>query len=268
MKIIDVHTHTFPDKIALSCVPQMAETAGITAAIDGRTCSLLDSMDHAGIDCSWLQPVATHPAQVDKINLHTGALRSERLIPFGAVHPDYEDLPGLIRDLSKRGFPGVKIHPEYQKINPNDQRWFPLYEALIEENMIALFHAGYDIGIPTLNSSPQDFVALHAKFPEMVMILAHMGGFNQWKEVAEVLAGSDLYLDTSYSLGHFPDEDFTALVNKHGAQRILFGTDSPWADQKTDLDYLKSLPFSEDDLNDILGGNSERLMKQYIKSIQ
>jgi len=268
MKIIDVHTHTFPDKVALNCVPQMAETAGIKEAIDGRSCSLLDSMDCAGIDCSWLQPVATNPVQVDKINLHTEKLRSERLIPFGAVHPDYEDLPGLIRDLSKRGFPGVKIHPEYQKINPNDKRWFPLYETLIEEKMIALFHAGRDIGIPTLNSTPCDFVELHDRFPEMITILAHMGGFDQWKEVAEYIAGRDLYLDTSYSLGHFPDEDFIALVKQHGVQRILFGTDSPWADQKTDMDYLQSLSFSEDELKDILGGNAERLMIEHSDSTQ
>ncbi|MGC9327523.1 MAG: amidohydrolase family protein [Candidatus Hinthialibacter sp.] len=262
MMIIDVHTHIFPDDLALKAVPKMAQEAGIQEAIDGRCSSLLQSMDTAGIDKSWLQPVATKPAQVQSINIFVESLRSDRLIPFGGVHPDYEDLSKLIDDLAERGFPGVKIHPEYHQCRPGDPRFTPLYEALQANRMIALFHAGYDIGIPTINSAPIDFVRLKDTYPQLTIILAHMGGFQQWEEVSNDLAGqADIYLDTSYSLGHFPDEEFVALVRKHGVHRILFGTDSPWADQKKDVDYLTSLNFSDDELKAILGGNAQFLLE-------
>ncbi|MBN2329951.1 MAG: amidohydrolase [Candidatus Omnitrophica bacterium] len=264
--IIDVHTHIFPDELALKAVPKMAKEAGIQEAIDGRCASLLQSMDEAGIDKSWLQPVATKPVQVQSINTFVENLRSERLVSFGAVHPDCDDLSKLADDLAERGFPGVKIHPEYHQCRPDDPRFTPLYEALQANRMIVLFHAGYDIGIPTINSAPIDFARLKDKYPRLTLILAHMGGFQQWEEVSKDLAGEDVYLDTSYSLGHFPDEDFVALVRKHGVHRILFGTDSPWADQKKDVDYLKSLSFSDDELKSILGENAQSLLENQHKN--
>lgn len=260
--IIDVHTHIFPDDLALKTVPKLAEIAGIHHAIDGRCSSLLRSMDEANIDVSWLQPVATKPTQIPAILDFLENLRSDRLVTFGPVHPECENFPMLVEELSQRGFPGVKIHPEYHKAGPNDERYYPMYEALQDRRMIVLFHAGYDIGIPTLNSAPKDFIQLRERFPQLILILAHMGGFEQWDDVLNTLAGSDFYLDTSYSLGHFPDEDFVALVRNHGINRILFGTDSPWADQKKDIDYLKTLPFTSDELEAILGDNANNLLKQ------
>lgn len=267
MKIIDVHAHIFPDDLALKAVPFMAEEAGIKEALDGRCQSLIGSMDESGIAESWLQPVATKPSQIPTINVFTESVRSERLVTFGAVHPGYEDLPGLIEDLASRGFHGVKVHPEYHKTSPRDERYYPMYEALQDCGMIVLFHAGYDIGIPTINSFPADFALLRDRFPQLRMILAHMGGFRQWKDVSADLAGTDVFLDTSYSLGHMPDEEFVELVHKHGAERILFGTDSPWADQRQELDHMKSLPLSPSELEMILGGNAERLLNEVRQSI-
>ncbi|HOL95542.1 MAG TPA: amidohydrolase family protein [bacterium] len=260
MKTIDVHTHIFPDHVALNAVPKMAEEAGVPYALDGRVDSLRQSMDQAEIAVSWLQPVATRAAQVESINRWHEELRNERLVAFGAIHPDYPDLPGLIRDLSRRGFPGIKIHPEYHKIPPDDERLFPLYEAVGEENLIILFHAGVDIGIPTLNSTPRQFARLHDRFPGLRMILAHMGGFKQWEAVNTDIAGRDIYFDTSYVFGHIDDAAFVDLVRRHGPERILFGTDSPWAGQKETLNHLKSLPLSDEELEGICWKNAARLI--------
>ncbi len=260
--IIDVHTHIFPDQLALDVVPKMAEIAQIKEALDGRLSSLKTSMKEAGIDCAWIQPVATKPKQVDTINHWMEEIRCDEILPFAAVHPDYENLPELIRDLASRDFPGVKIHPEYHKIAPDDIRLFPLYQALSKAKMIALFHAGVDIGIPTINSTPQQFAYLKERFPELIMILAHMGGFQQWEQVKKQLCGYDVYMDTSYVFGHISDELFIELVKAHGSDRILFGTDSPWADQKQDLEHLKSLPLSEREFNEICGQNAKRLLME------
>lgn len=258
--IIDVHTHVFPDSVALKAVPMLAAEAGIQEALDGRCTSLLNSMQSTGIDVSWLQPVATKPQQVDPINQWSEEIRSDRLVAFGAFHPGYEDLPGLIRRLSERGVPGIKIHPEYHAVAPDDEFLFPMYRAVIEAGMVILFHAGEDIGVPTLHSTPRQFAELADRFPEMTMILAHLGGFRQWNEVRKHIIGREVYLDTSYVFGHLADDEFVDLVRSHGIDRILFGTDSPWTDQEKELNHLKQLPFSEDELKRICGINAEGLL--------
>lgn len=260
--IIDVHTHVFPDELAVAQVPKMAEIAGITAALDGRKASLLDSMKEAGIMQSWLQPVATRPKQVDKINAWGEEIRSGALVAFGAFHPDCNDLPGLIHDLARRGFPGIKIHPEYQTITPDDARLFPLYEASIDEGMIVLFHAGVDIGIPTVNSTPSQFVKLLDRFPKMTAILAHLGGFKQWEAVLNDLCGADVFLDTSYVFGHITEDEFMEIVRRHGVTKILFGTDSPWAGQRVSVEQIERLPLSDEELDLILGVNADTLLRR------
>ena len=239
--IIDVHTHIFPDTIAEEAVRFLAKEANSPYFLNGKKSDLLESMQKYGITQSWLQPVATKPKQVPAINAMMKEIKAEhypKLVPFGSVHPDCADLKAIIRDLAASGIPGVKFHPEYHKINPTDSRLYPMYEALAEENMVILFHAGLDIGIPTINSTPKDFMVLIEKFPTLTMILAHMGGFKQWDEVFAVLAGTPVYLDTSYTKGYLADDDFVRLVSIHGAEKIVFGTDSPWSDQQADVDYI------------------------------
>ncbi len=263
--ITDVHVHVFPDQLAAKAVPFMAAEAGIEAALSGTVADLLQSMDKAGIQISWLQPVATKPNQIESINRWHEELCSDRIVSFGAVHPDFEDLPGLIRDLSARNFPGIKFHPEYHHIEPDDERLFPMYEALIEEGMIVLFHAGYDIGIPELHSTPRHFASLNDRFPELITILAHMGGYQQWPEVEAELMGRNVYLDTSYVFREIQDEEFLRLVEKHGQDKILYGSDSPWAGQQEDLEHLKSILPSEECIDLIFGLNAKNLLERVTK---
>ena len=55
------------------------------------------------------------------------------------------------------------------------------------------------------------------------------------------------------------DEQFVRIVKKHGADRILFATDSPWSDQKATLDRVRALGFEGAELEAILGGNAKRV---------
>jgi uncharacterized protein len=262
MMIIDVHTHIFPDHVAEQAVEFMAKEAGVPYFSNGKKCGLLASMHEAGVTQSWLQPVATKPQQVPSINAMMKEIQAEdadALVSFGAIHPQCDDLPAIIHDLAQSGIPGIKIHPEYQRIQPENELFYPMYEAIIEENMIILYHAGIDIGIPTLNSTPRQFAALAERFPGLTLILAHMGGFQQWEEVSNDLAGIDVYLDCSYIVG-LDDDAFVSLVRKHGVDKILFGTDSPWSSQKESINHINTLPFSEDEKRKILGDNARQLL--------
>ena len=71
-----------------------------------------------------------------------------------------------------------------------------------------------------------------------------------------------VYLDAAYCLNHqIPPDDFLRIVAAHGADKILFATDSPWHSQKLDVDFLCSLPLSNEDQDAILWRNAASLLQ-------
>ena len=79
-------------------------------------------MDRTGVDVSVVQPVATKPAQVASINDWAARSHRERIVPFGAMHPDFEDPAAEIARMASLGLRGFKMHPEHQAFEPHDPR--------------------------------------------------------------------------------------------------------------------------------------------------
>lgn len=260
--VVDIHTHAFTDDLAPKAVPALLQSAGgsLTAHYDGTIEGLVREMDRTGIDVSVIQPVATKAAQVAAINDWAAAQASDRIIPFGAMHPELDDPASEVARMRRLGLRGFKMHPEHQSFSPDEPRLDAVYAAAIEHGMIVLFHAGADVIHPTVHGTPESFAAVIDRHPGLTAILAHLGGFREWRGVAEHLAGRDVWLDTAYTPGHLPDEEFVALVRAHGADRILFGSDGPWTDAAAEMEHLRSLALSSHELEGILGGNAQRLL--------
>ena len=68
--IIDMHTHTFPTKIAQNAVHDLEQRSKTQAVANGTQDELLEQMNEAGVDISVIAPVATSPKQVESINRH------------------------------------------------------------------------------------------------------------------------------------------------------------------------------------------------------
>ena len=92
------------------------------------------------------------------------------------------------------------------------------------------------------------------------LVAAHLGGQEQWEDVYDVLAGRDIYLDTSMASKYCPKELFKAIVDKHGADKVLFASDSPWSDAAEEAARLRTFGFSADELEKIFHLNAERLL--------
>jgi len=261
MPVIDIHTHVFPDAVAPAAIPMLeAHGDGLVARYNGTVNGLLSAMDQTGVDISVIQPVATKPDQVRSINDWVATQSSARIIPFGAMHPDFES-PGVeIARMAALGLIGFKLHPEHQAFDPDDPRLDPIWEAAVEHRMIAFCHAGADVIHEGVRGTPESFASLMDEWPDLTLVLAHLGGFRQWKRVAEVLAGRDVWLDTAYTLSHLPDDEFVALVRTHGFERVLFGSDGPWTDAAREIEHLRRLGLSAEETEAILGGNAERLL--------
>ena len=110
--IIDLHAHTFPEKISSKVVKKLGMAAHILAYTDGSIDGLTASMERAGVDYSVNLPVMTSPEQVEKINSsmikNRESLLSRGIITFGGMHPDYPDYKK--RDPAPAGKP----HRRYQ----------------------------------------------------------------------------------------------------------------------------------------------------------
>lgn len=281
--IIDFHTHVFAEKIAHAALENLSMASRSKYFVEGTKAALLASMEKAGIDKSVLLTVITKPSQTEKMNRQLLEAMEEEgdnspFVYFGGIHPDNENVKAIVKNLSENGVKGIKIHPVYNRVNIDDLRFLRIIDAACENDMIVITHAGYDVGIPGEEHSAVSHITsmLDQLHPEK-MVLAHMGGWQQWEEVADRVAGrKGVYLDTAFSLlpivaregsGRRADEEkplaqdvALSLMRSHGIENILFGTDSPWDDQKKMVAYMRGLPLSEQELQLILGGNARRLL--------
>lgn len=260
MRILDTHTHVWPDALAPSAVSTVGSQGHIRPCYDGTVAGLKAAMDRAGVDASVTLPVATKPGQVRTINDWAATMLGDpRVVPFGAMHPDFPDPGAEIARMRALGIIGFKMHPEYQSFDPLDPKLGAVYAAAVDNGMTIYFHAGGDVAFETVRGTPQVFARLLDEWPTLHAVLAHMGGFRQWHAM-DALAGRDVYIDTAYTQGHLADDEFVALARKHGTDRILFGSDGPWTDAEEQVAWLRRLPFSADELAGILGGNAERML--------
>ena len=259
---IDFHTHIYPDHVAPKTVSAVCQRSGIDAYTDGTLEGLKRSMAAAGIDLSVVAAVATKPEQVTSIQRRLTAIRQPGIEALAAMHPADPLNSGQMKMLKREGFRGFKLHPDYQDFFVDDPRMYPLYEAVAAEGMFILFHAGMDRGLPhPVHATPKRLAAVHEAVPELCMIAAHLGGEDAYEETAVHLLGQNLYLDTSFVLRKMPRTFLERFLKEHPAERLLFASDSPWTDQKAELQFLLQLPFlTESDKEKICFSNAARLL--------
>lgn len=259
---IDFHTHVFPDSLAPRAVANVAKIGGIPPHSDGTRAGLRASMARNGIDASVALQIATKPSQNRTVNEWAIQENSPDLVFFGSVHPGGADWPDCVDRLADAGVKGVKFHCDYQGFHVDDDKARPLYERLIERGLVLVFHGGIDIGFPDNVHMTTDRVlrAYESTLRFGTVVLAHMGGWGLWDEVESDLVGSSLYFDTSYTAESLADDQFRRIVAKHGADRILFASDSPWEDQALSLRRVRRIGFAPDVEAAILGGNAQRLL--------
>lgn len=260
--IIDFHTHIYPEASASKTLSAVQSRAGISCFSDGTQRGLVHSMDKAGIDLSVVCSVATKAEMVSPTHQWLEKIRNRRIMPFASMHPDLTTALEEVEDLKTRGFKGFKVHPDYQGFFVDEKRVYPFYEAAQAAGMIVLFHAGLDRGLPDpIHSTPERLAKVHRDFPSLCMVVAHMGGEAVFDETERYLLGRDVFMDTSFVLRVMPSRVLERFMKKHPAERILFGSDSPWTDQGEELRFLMGLPYlSEEGKERIAGRNAAEML--------
>jgi len=262
--IIDFHTHVFPDFLAERAIAGLLRNIEGTyiPTYNGTVSGLLKNMDGSNIDMSVVLPVITKPTQVKNTNEWVKSICSDRIIGFGGLYPHTDNYKKDIDFIVDLGLKGLKFHAEYQNFIVDDPKMLRIYDYALSRGLIILHHAGFDPGFkPPFNSTPRRFLNIIKSMQGGIVIAAHLGGHDQWEDVEKYLAGSDIYIDTSMGFEFFGEEQFLRILEKHGADKILFASDSPWSNAKTEIEHIRALPIKEDDINAILGGNAKRILK-------
>jgi predicted TIM-barrel fold metal-dependent hydrolase len=232
-RIIDFHTHAFPDALAERAMAQLlSETDEVRSFLDGKVSSLIASMDTSGIEASVLCSIATKPSQFDPIFQWSQQIASDRIVPLASVHPKDPDGVKRIHQIAQSGLKGVKMHPYYQDFYLDDPALFPLFEAIQSEGLLLTLHTGYDFAFDRIDrATPKKIWDIAKQFPDMKLITTHLGAWEQWDDVRRYLLGKPIYMETSFSVEYLGVERVGEMLLEHPVEYILFGTDSPWTDQ-------------------------------------
>ncbi|HOW43296.1 MAG TPA: amidohydrolase family protein [Candidatus Omnitrophota bacterium] len=258
--VIDIHTHAWPDKVALKAKTSLESFFKIRLAGDGTVTGLLASMDANNVDVSVICAVASRPEQVRSINSWLFGVRSQRIRVFAALHPGYAQWKEELSLIRAHG-DGVKFQPEFQNFYVDDPAVFPVYELLQELALPVLFHCGEELsGTLLVRSSPDRIWKIRQSFPKLRIIAAHFGGFRLWPEVEKHLLGRDVYLDTSYFFSFLPPKEIKRMLELHSPDRLLFGSDFPIAGQRSDLEFLRALDIAPQLKEKILCRNAQQVL--------
>ncbi len=263
--VIDFHTHVFPDKIAAKTIAILAQKSGAVPYTDGTVSGLEEQLEKSHTEIGVALPVVTDPRQFEGINRFALSLNEDagkRILSFGGIHPACEDIEGKMRYLKEKGFLGVKIHPDYQETFINDEGYIRILLAAKELDMIVVTHAGVDDGYADKPIRCLPELALEAiqRVGHRKFVLAHFGGNRCFEGVYNLLAGQDVYFDTSFVLPDIGEDAFKKMLEKHGEDRILFATDCPWRDIGEEIARVRSYGLNKETEEKILWRNAAGLL--------
>jgi len=195
----------------------------------------------------------------------------ETFIGFGSVDPHQVDWAvEEIHRIAELGLRGLKFQQIVQGFAPDDERFYPLYEAAEKLGLVTLFHMGTTgigagapggMGLRLKYGQPMLIDDVAADFPRLQIVAAHPG----WPWCLEVLAmavhKSNVFVDMSgWAPKYFPAEFVqharTVLQNK-----MLFGTDWPLITVERWQREFGAYDFPESVVRKIMLTNAKRLLR-------
>ena len=269
--IFDLHAHAFPDVVAAKAIPHLeAQAPGqVRACGDGRLATLLAQMDAAGIDGAMICSIATKPGQFQPILEWSRAIReggfgadaARRIVPLASVHPLDPELVAHLQAIGRAGLAGIKLHPYYQDFVLDAPPILDLLRAARDAGLLVFIHAGFDIAFPReRRCDPARVARALEAVPGLRLVAAHLGGWEDWDEVERCLIGTPVDLETSYAQGYLAPARMRAMLLRHPADRLYFGTDWPWHSHAAALPFIHGLDLGAAREAAMLGGNAARLL--------
>ena len=266
--IIDFHTHIFPDRVAESAVSSLAKRVSYAPDSDGTAGGLLSALSRAGADMAINLPVLTRRGQFESIlafakEINGRDYEGQRILSFCGIHPHDESAEEHLYAIHEAGIQGIKIHPDYQGSFIDCEEYVRILGIAKSLGLITVTHAGLDAAFvgEEIKCTPRRVLNLLDKLGGYDrLVLAHLGGRALFDEVITNLAGLDIYFDTALVLLEVGQDKFERLLSRHGIDKILFATDSPWRDIETEVKRIKSYSLGSVTEEKIFSLNAKNLL--------
>ena len=264
MEIINAHAHIYPDKISEKATQAIGSFYDIKMNFTGTPENLLKAEKTVGISKFIVHSCATKASQVRSINefIKEEMDLHPEFIGFMTLHQDMteEEMKEEISWCIERGFHGIKLHPDFQKFYIDEEKAEKIYRAVASFNRTfpILFHTGdnrYEY------SKPKRMAAMAKKYPSVIFIGAHFGGYRCWDELDCYKGLKNVYFDTSSSLAFISSEKAKSLIDEFGYEKFFFGTDFPMWNAKEELERFYKIPLTEEKRTAILALNIKKLLK-------
>lgn len=190
----------------------------------------------------------------------------EKIIGFASVDPIVDHVRAILEqafDVLKLS--GLKLGPIYQNIHPTDHRMMEIYEFCEARRIPILIHQGttFPRKAPLKFSFPVLLEDVALKFPELKMVIAHLG--HPWIEDTLVLIRKQPHFYADISALHYrPWQFYNALIlakEYRVLDKLLFGSDFPFTTADATIDALRNFNKMVD------GTNLPRLAEEEIDAI-
>ena len=261
MRIIDIHTHIYPDAIAQKATDSVADFYGIAGAgMQGTAQQLLERGKSVGIEKFVVLPVAIRPDRVTGINdfICQQAALHEEFFGFGTLHAEMAHICDEAERIEKMGLHGIKMHPDSQHFAIDDDRLLPMYDA-IQGRLPVMLHMGdqrYNY------SHPIKLRKILQMFPRLEVIAAHFGGYSMQETAYQELKDKNCYFDISSSMMFMNEGVPEKYIRAYGAERFVYGTDFPLWDPRTEVPRFLNLKLTTGELEQIAYKTALHILKE------
>ena len=259
MKLIDIHTHVYPEKIARKATLSICDFYDMPSDNTGTAAELIEKGSKVGVEKYLILGVAIRPEQVSAINqfIKTECDAHEEFIGFGTAHAGMDNVLDAVEQIRSLGLRGIKMHPDTQYFNIDDERLYPLYEE-IQGELPVYYHTGdyrYDY------SHPRRVRRVLEDFPKLQVVAAHLGGWSVQDVAQEYLRDTNCLVDISSSLMFLTPEKAVEYIRAFGAERVMYGSDFPLGDPETEVERFMSLPLTDEEREQIAYATAAEFLK-------
>lgn len=258
--IIDCHTHVADMLHGKAWTPE----------------ELISSMDEAGIDYSFIladffleRGISTKKAV--EVSKQFPRLKAVGNITYSTLGNDQLDT--ITQYVKNKEIVAVKFYLGYEAFYPFDEKLFPIYEMCVANGVPVIFHTGMlEASFKGLlrYSHPLNIDEVAVRFPDLKIVIAHMG--NPWlMDCAAVVAkNKNVYMDCSgyfkefSPIEHEEEKMFREQLEKFRIfvgdfKKVLFGTDWPIYSQKEYLKAVKSVKMTKEERDLVFYKNAQNL---------
>jgi hypothetical protein len=274
MRAIDFHVHLpTPDWIDGSMAGYVeAAEAYFRSSVERQSLDQLAAkyraLDVRAVLLAWDAETATGRPRVPNETVATAvAEHPDAFTGIGSVDPHKDSAADEVARIAELGLRGVKFHPSLQAFAPDDERYWPVFEACERHGLLALFHTGTSgigarqpggQGIRLDYAHPLKLDSVAAAFPGLTVVAAHFGWPWHMDLIAMALHKTNVYIDISgWSPKRIPAEVIRELRGRLSAQ-FVWGSDFPFIEPQRCLAEIDELDLA---LPALLHDNAARVLR-------